>query len=177
MGRWMIAGIALALVGCGDQKPENTAQEVSVNRGAAESGGRSSNLPVSSPQEAVEASAVVSAYRGDWVPVDQSSAGYTLYVDRASIYPISSTRKRADVGYADDSGRTLIRIGFHCDEKMADRMDDGLGQVSTDLPDLVGDLPREEPHLSARDYVCFGKRSKPERDMPAIKEIPAVADG
>ncbi|WP_309805372.1 hypothetical protein [Novosphingobium capsulatum] len=79
------------------------------------------------------------------------------------------------MGYADYSGRTLVRIVFHCDEKMADRIDDGLGHVETDLPDLVGDLPRDEPHLSARDYVCFGRRSKPERDMPVIKEIPSVA--
>lgn len=175
MKGYVAAALAIALAGCRSESEtptpgqSNAATAEAVNISGAPS---ASPLPSGST---VGPSSSDPAYVGDWVPVDRSSAGFTLYVDRSSIVPISATRKRADVGYADNTGRTLVRIGFHCDEKMAEQMDGGLGQVETDLPDLVGDLPRDEPHLAARDYVCFGRRSKPELNMPTIKEIPSVA--
>lgn len=112
---------------------------------------------------------------GQWVPVDHSDAGYPVFVDKAAIYPVGSSKKRADVGYVDASGRMLARITLDC--KTKDVVADSVtGQTDTMPPSYTGDLPRDDQkHGTVLDYVCKGKRSPPERDMPTIGALPATS--
>mgnify|MGYP001104605625 CR=1 FL=1 len=129
-------------------------------------------MPSQAADASIQPSASDQEFEGTWIMVDHSNSGHPLYIDKDSIVNISATRKAADIAYIDDDSRTLERVIFICDQRSIMMPSEPIGRANTALPDLIGEFPREEPHLSALDYVCLGKVSKPERGQPALKHIP-----
>jgi hypothetical protein len=111
-------------------------------------------------------------FSGDWVMVDHSASGFPLYVDKGELRAVGDKR-RADIMYIDQSGRIFERLLFDCKTKDMSSLSDPVGSTQTAMPDLIGEFPREDSgHASARDFACFGKRSKPESAEPIVHDLP-----